>query len=214
MEGSLCFARDSCPVATPDCGSPAFTAPVLEYDHGEECSVTGGYVSRSPSLPNAYGAYFFGDFCSGRVWTADRQGGGFRVRVLPQRLSGLSTFGQGSDGELYAGTLGGTLFRIVPQNPVSTPALFDPATARFDFKDLDVAGPADRSLTFGATGGGVLPIAGDWNGDGTSSVGLYNQATHTFRLKNALRANAPAIVVTVAAPSPAALPLTGDWDGD
>jgi glucose/arabinose dehydrogenase len=214
MEGSLCFGRDACPVSTPACGSASFTSPVLEYDHGPECSVTGGYVARSPSLPNAYGAYFFGDFCSGRVWTAERQGAAWQVRVLPTRVPSLSTFGQGSDGELYAASLDGTLYRIVPQRPVDTPALFDPAVARFDFKNLDIPGPADLTLAFGTPHGGQIPVAGDWNGDGRTTVGLYNPANHTFRLKNRLIATAPPIILTVNAPSAAALPIAGDWDGD
>jgi glucose/arabinose dehydrogenase len=214
MEGSLCYSRGACPASTPVCGSPLFTAPVLEYDHGPECSVTGGYVSRSPSLPNAYGAYFFGDFCSGRVWSADRRGAGWQVRVLPTRVGNLSTFGEGSDGELYAASLDGTLYRIVPQRPVDTPALFDPAPARFDFKNLDIPGPADLTLAFGVPHSGQLPVAGDWNGDGRTTVGLYNPANHNFRLKNALRPTAPPIILTVNAPSATAVPIAGDWDGD
>ncbi|HEX3529052.1 MAG TPA: PQQ-dependent sugar dehydrogenase [Thermoanaerobaculia bacterium] len=214
MEASLCYSRQACPASTPACGAASFTAPVLEYAHGDECAVTGGYVSRSPSLPNAYGAYVFGDFCSGRVWTADRQGAGWQIRVLPSRVPNLSTFGEGSDGELYAASLDGTLYRIVPQHPVDTPALYDPAAARFDFKNLDIPGPADLTLAFGTPNSGQIPVAGDWNGDGRTTVGLYNPANHTFRLKNRLLPTAPPILLTVDAPSAAALPIAGDWNGD
>jgi len=214
MEGSLCFGNSACPASTPPCDSPLFTPPVLEYDHGDECSVTGGYVSRSPSLPNAYGAYFFGDFCSGRIWTADKNGDGYIVRVLPSRVANPSTFGEGSDGELYVASLSGTLYRIVPLNPVDTPALYNPASARFDFKNLDIPGPADRTLAFGTPGSGQLPIAGDWNGDGRTTVGLYDPASRTFRLKNALRPNGQEIVLTVSIAAADAVPIAGDWNGD
>jgi glucose/arabinose dehydrogenase len=213
MEGTLCFSRESCTASTPACDAPALTRPVLEYGHGAECSVTGGYVSRSPSLPHAYGAYFFGDFCSGRLWTAER--GTWQVRSVVSRVSNLSTFGEDKNGELYAASLNGTLYRLVPQRPVDTPALFDPASARFDFKNLDITGPADLSFVWGTPRSGQIPVAGDWNGDGRTTIGFYNPPTHTFRLKNALQPTASEIVLTVnAPPSSSLIPIAGDWNGD
>ena len=43
--------------------------PIHEYGHGEGCSVTGGYVYRGSAVPAARGRYFFGDYCSGSVWS-------------------------------------------------------------------------------------------------------------------------------------------------
>jgi len=214
MEGSSCFATDACPASTPPCHSPRLTLPVLDYGHGEECAVTGGYVSRSRSLPQAWGAYFFGDFCSGRLWTAERIAGAWQVRKLPVRAPSVSTFGQGSDGELYLATLDGSLYQLVPQRPTDTVGLFDPATARFFFKDLDVDGVADRMLRFGTPGGRAFPLAGDWNGDGRTTVGLYDPATATFVLKNTLLPGPADIVFRVDSPSAGALPIAGDWNGD
>jgi glucose/arabinose dehydrogenase len=214
MEGSLCFSRAACPSSTPECDSPLLTPPVTEYDHGAECSVTGGYVSRAPSLPHAYGAYVFGDYCSGRMWTAERRGAGWQIRSLVGTVGGLSSFGEGSDGELYAVSLNGGLYQLVPERPVDTPGLYDPASSRFDFKNLDVEGPADRSYVYGPPAAGRIAVAGDWNGDGRTTIGLYDPATSTFRLKNAPRPSGVEIVLTVSSPSAAARPIAGDWDGD
>ncbi|HEV7785447.1 MAG TPA: PQQ-dependent sugar dehydrogenase, partial [Thermoanaerobaculia bacterium] len=46
MEADLCSTTDACPASTPPCNSPAYTLPVLEYDHNPHCSITGGYVYR------------------------------------------------------------------------------------------------------------------------------------------------------------------------
>jgi glucose/arabinose dehydrogenase len=44
MEGTLCRGSQAgCPNPVPGCNAPAYTPPVLEYDHGGgRCSVTGG----------------------------------------------------------------------------------------------------------------------------------------------------------------------------
>ncbi len=38
---------------------------------------------------------------------------------------------------------------------------------------------------------GLLPIAGDWNGDGKDGIGLYDQATSIFFLRNAIQLQGP-----------------------
>ncbi|MEM9528682.1 MAG: T9SS type A sorting domain-containing protein, partial [Bacteroidota bacterium] len=35
-------------------------------------------------------------------------------------LNGITTFGEAEDGKLYAASIGGTLYRIIPKNTVST----------------------------------------------------------------------------------------------
>ena len=49
--------------------------PVAEYSHDVGgCSVTGGYVYRGPGLPELDGTYFYGDYCSGLIWTLIKAG--------------------------------------------------------------------------------------------------------------------------------------------
>jgi glucose/arabinose dehydrogenase len=90
--------------------------PVQVYDHGDgSCSVTGGYVYRGRAVPAAVGRYFYGDYCSGNVWSL-RVDDGRAVdnRREPGRIGGLTTFGLDAAGELYAGTEGGRIFRLSP----------------------------------------------------------------------------------------------------
>jgi glucose/arabinose dehydrogenase len=88
--------------------------PVAEYPHADGCSVTGGYVYRGTKIPSAVGRYFYGDYCSGLVWSLKMVGGrATSVRREPFTVGGLSSFAQGSDGELYLMSVNsGNLFRL------------------------------------------------------------------------------------------------------
>jgi glucose/arabinose dehydrogenase len=95
-------------------GPGQLVAPVFVYSHaGGNCSVTGGYVYRGSAVPAAVGRYFFGDYCSGDVWSLRIQGGqAADVRREPFRVGTLSTFGVDSAGELYLGNGGGDIFKL------------------------------------------------------------------------------------------------------
>ncbi len=91
-EGTRCFA-------TSPCDDPTLVDPVAEYSHAEGCSITGGYVYRGGAIPSLAGTYVYGDFCSGTVWGLDPAAP--QPRVLAQSGRRISSFVQGSDGELY-----------------------------------------------------------------------------------------------------------------
>ncbi len=124
MEGTLCTGNTgNCPADVPACFSPTFTAPILEYSHGSgRCSVTGGYMYRGLDIPDLYGTYLYGDYCSGEIFGAQAAGGGeFTSELLTISTDNLTTFGEDSRGELYVGTGGGFVYRIegpAPQTPV------------------------------------------------------------------------------------------------
>ena len=88
-------------------------APVHVYGRGDGCSVTGGFVYRGSAVPAARGRYFFGDFCSGTIWSLVIAGGrASDVRRESTRIPGLSSFGEDSRGELYATSLSGGVYRL------------------------------------------------------------------------------------------------------
>jgi glucose/arabinose dehydrogenase len=95
-------------------GPGQLVAPVFVYSHaGGNCSVTGGYVYRGSAVPAAVGRYFFGDYCSGDVWSLRIQGGqAVDVRREPFRVGTLSTFGVDTAGELYLGNGDGDIFKL------------------------------------------------------------------------------------------------------
>jgi glucose/arabinose dehydrogenase len=79
-----------------------YVAPVAEYPHSDGCSVSGGYVYRGKRVPAAVGRYFYGDYCSGTVWSLRIAGSkATSVRREPFSLRGLSSFGEDTAGELY-----------------------------------------------------------------------------------------------------------------
>jgi glucose/arabinose dehydrogenase len=90
--------------------------PVAEYPHANgACTVIGGTVYRGRDLPGLRGAYLYGDYCAGWVKAARWSGG----RVAEQRDLGvnvpaLSSFGVGPDGEVYALSLNGPVYRLAP----------------------------------------------------------------------------------------------------
>lgn len=218
MEGALCGTTDACPASTPPCNSSAYTLPVLEYDHDPHCAITGGYVYRGSALPQLRGDYVFGDFCSGVLWAASRQGTSFTVRTLNATLTNVITFGQDKNGELYLASLDGGLYRLNGQatggHTAETVGLYDSQASVFQLKAANRQGGAVTVVHFGPKRNRWIPLAGDWDGNGKSAPGFYDPASSTFRLKNSLQGAATDILLAVNAPSKDVLPVVGDWDGD
>jgi glucose/arabinose dehydrogenase len=112
MEGTHCYPPD--PADT--CDRAGLTTPVLDYDHSNGCSVTGGYVYRGSAIPELDGIYFYADYC--RAWVRSfRFSGGQPTdqRTWPELSPGgsVTSFGQDAAGELYVLTAEGGVYRIV-----------------------------------------------------------------------------------------------------
>lgn len=109
MEGFHCFSPGA------NCDQTGLTLPVAEYSHDLGCSVTGGYVYRGTAFPRMAGAFYFGDFCSGRIWALYRNAAGqWTTAQMLQPGLGISSFGEDEAGELYVTDLGsGRLYRLV-----------------------------------------------------------------------------------------------------
>jgi glucose/arabinose dehydrogenase len=87
--------------------------PITEYTHDFGCSITGGFVYRG-SLRSAWGRYFYGDYCSGRIWSLARWDGDVSRRGHPFTVPELSSFAEDGAGELYLLSLEGTVYRLAP----------------------------------------------------------------------------------------------------
>jgi glucose/arabinose dehydrogenase len=95
-------------------GPGQLVSPVYVYSHAENnCSVTGGYVYHGRAVPAAAGRYFFGDYCSGIIWSLRIEtGGAVDVRREPFRVDQLTSFGEDPAGELYLATGGGRIYKL------------------------------------------------------------------------------------------------------
>jgi len=105
MEGFHCYTASKCPLS-------GDTLPVAEYSHsGGNCSITGGFVYRGPTQTELVAQYAFADYCSGRIWTMPNTSGVMTLRA--DTSQNITSFGESENGELYAVTSSGTVYRVL-----------------------------------------------------------------------------------------------------
>ncbi len=95
------------------CNPSNYTAPLFEYTHtAGRCSLTGGYVYRGQRSSLPYGAYVYGDYCTGEIFMFHN---GSQTLLLDTNHS-ISSFGEDEAGEIYVCNLGGGIYRITNPN--------------------------------------------------------------------------------------------------
>jgi glucose/arabinose dehydrogenase len=108
LEGTHCYSPAS------GCDSANTILPIAEHTNGGgNCSITGGYVYRGPSIPELAGVYIYSDFCSGTLWgirTNDRENG---AQVIGGAQQWVASFGEDEVGNLYLLSFGSPPWRIV-----------------------------------------------------------------------------------------------------
>jgi glucose/arabinose dehydrogenase len=99
-------------------GGGGLTPPILEYDHNNGCSITGGYIYRGVEFASELGGtYFYADYCTGELWGARPDGGGGWSNTIDEDTGlrfTIASFGEDNVGELYLTTIAGNLYRIRP----------------------------------------------------------------------------------------------------
>jgi glucose/arabinose dehydrogenase len=130
LEGTHCYPEDN-----QDCNSDNMILPLFEYPNDanylktligwnqpdmQGCSVTGGYVYRGQNKPKLYGRYFFGDYCTGKVWSILNNGSNLDLKdhthellvSMNKKEFYLSSFGEDEKGELYIVNYSGQIYSI------------------------------------------------------------------------------------------------------
>src|SRR5262249_11424834 len=89
--------------------------PAIVHPHSEARSITGGVVYTGPKYPELKGAYFYGDYGTGKVWGARYKDGKVswnqELTDTPYQILG---FAQDRNGEIYLVDYGGQIYQLEP----------------------------------------------------------------------------------------------------
>ena len=129
MEASSCFKEENCL-------DSLYQLPIFEYPNDAKyvktlfglkhkdvngCSVTGGYVYRGQNIPELYGRYFFGDYCTGKIWSFKKIGTKITdfkdhtdelLNSINKKKFYLSSFGELANGELLLIDYSGSIYKL------------------------------------------------------------------------------------------------------
>jgi len=108
------------PATDPECATATgLVDPVFDYVHDEldkrkahGCAIIGGFVARDPQLPEVFGRYVYGDFCTGEIRSLDPSAPFATDRPEGISLGGLTSFGEDAAGRLYA-VAADSVYRLV-----------------------------------------------------------------------------------------------------
>ncbi len=92
--------------------------------------------------------------------------------------------------------------------PGTTLGVFRPGDGQLYLKSTHTAGVADVIISYGASGD--YPVTGDWDGNGTDTIGVYRNGT--FYLRNSNSVGYADLTFQFGAIGDQ--PVVGDWDGD
>ena len=112
-------------------GPTPILKPILEHNHTEFRSLTGGYVYHGTKHPGLKGAYVYGDFDTGRVWSLRYDKKAERVtehKELAKSNLRIVAWAQDHDGEVYAlNYIDGSIYQLAP---TKHPPKFEPGFPR------------------------------------------------------------------------------------
>ena len=130
FEGTRCYPDDN-----QGCLKDNTVMPLFEYPNDanyfktllgwkqskmQGCSITGGYVYRGNNMPDLFGRYFFGDYCTGKIWSLKNDNDDIDLKDHTEELLEsmenkefyLSSFGEDEKGELYIVNYSGQVYSI------------------------------------------------------------------------------------------------------
>src|SRR4029079_12413165 len=133
--------------------------------------------------------------------------GGAAMVTAEQTLTGGATAGQVKNAFYERHTLAGTVHPVV-----QTPGISGPGTGTVFLRNSSTSGASDLTVGFGAAS--QKPIVGDWNGNGSDTVGVYDATSGFFFLRNSNTPGPADLTFGFGFTGPNVVPLVGDWDGN
>jgi hypothetical protein len=90
---------------------------------------------------------------------------------------------------------------------------WESSSTGFYMRNANGPGPVDISVSYGLSTD--VPIVGDWDGNGSATVGIFRPSNFSWHLKNDHSPGGiPSITPFVFGGAAGDLPIVGDWDGD
>ncbi len=96
-----------------NCQAAGTVFPIYEYAHSAtQCSITGGFIARDPTVPTLAGRYLFSDYCGTGVSALAVPVGAPPDIATFGTMRHIAGFGSDSDGHLYVTSLDGGVWRV------------------------------------------------------------------------------------------------------
>lgn len=108
-------------------GPTPIRPPVKDHPHSEANSVIGGPIYRGSKLEDLDGAFIYGDYITGTIWSLRAEGDGeFAHRTLVDTDQRITAFAEGSGGELFVLDFDytGRIYELVPSGQIDRSAEF------------------------------------------------------------------------------------------
>jgi glucose/arabinose dehydrogenase len=106
MEANHCYNASQC-------NTDGLTLPLWEYGHDVGQSVTGGSVYRGAKIPELAGAYIYGDYVTGVIWSLRGGGqGAASNEVIADTDLNIASFGVDKDNEIYICAFDGKVYTL------------------------------------------------------------------------------------------------------
>jgi glucose/arabinose dehydrogenase len=150
MEGNHCNPSFNGGVCTPPAGH---IPPIAEFSRAAfpaRCSITGGYIYRGARSAVPFGAYVYGDYCSGEILQLSPATSSGTQTILLDTTLNITSFGEDEAGEVYVVGQGGSVQRIA-----NTPA--PPACT------MTISSTSQTFTEAGGAGSFTITTAGDCN---------------------------------------------------
>lgn len=146
---------------------------------------------------------------------------GAKIALVSNRDGNFEIYVMDADGTGQTRLTNNTLPDVSPSwqpiLPPDTVGLYRPSTSQFLERNTNTSGRANAIVDFGQAGD--LALAGDWNGDGISDVGVFRNGQFLLRQPTVITlfgGQTTIIIATITVNFGAAgdLPVVGDWNGD
>lgn len=206
------YEGNNCTNLDPSLCIPAnYQMPFYQYSHSSgRCSVTGGYVYRGTQGSLPFGAYVFGDYCSGEIWYWYNN----QATLVQNTPRNVFSFGEDELGEIYVVYGNGQIDKIVRAK----------ASADFDGDlktDFAIYRPTETNWYIRNSSNGSVsvqqfgnttdvPTPDDFDGDNIADIAVFRPAEGNWYYISSSNSTFTALHFGADGDVPAA----GDFDGD